>query len=143
MADCVLSDNAVFISETNQIPGNVASAALEAGLPSGSVEEFVGYIVAHNETGLATISDATPEIISAGADAALDTYAAAFRLVWLTAIPFLGIAAICTTPSPEVPCVTTFADIACLAAVFLFDPTEEFNNHIDAPVEDRNELYSK
>lgn len=143
MADCVLSDNAVFISETNRIPGNVASAALEAGLPSGSVDEFVGYIVAHNETGLAAISDATPEIISAGADAALDTYAAAFRLVWLTAIPFLGIAAICTTPSPEVPCVTTFADIACLAAVFLFDPTEEFNNHIDAPVEDRNELYSK
>ncbi|KAI7781427.1 MFS general substrate transporter [Diaporthe eres] len=115
--------NAVFISETNHIPSNVASAALEAGLPSGSADEFVGYIVAHNETGLATIAGATPEIISAGADAALDTYAAAFRLVWLTAIPFLGIAAI--------------------SAVFLFDPTEDFNNHIDAPVEDRNELYSK
>ncbi|KAG6366957.1 hypothetical protein INS49_001138 [Diaporthe citri] len=115
--------NAVFISETNHIPSNVASAALEAGLPSGSVDEFVGYIVAHNETGLATIAGATPEIISAGADAALDTYAAAFRLVWLTAIPFLGIAAI--------------------SAVFLFDPTADFNNHIDAPVEDRKELYSK
>lgn len=101
-----LADNAVFISETNHIPSNVASAALEAGLPSGSVDEFVGYIVAHNETGLATIAGATPEIISAGADAALDTYAAAFRLVWLTAIPFLGIAAICTTPSPQVPRVT-------------------------------------
>jgi hypothetical protein len=95
-----LSDNAVFISETNQIPGNVASAALEAGLPSGSVQEFVGYILAHNDSGLATISDATPAIISAGAEAVLDTYAAAFRLVWLTAIPFLGVAAICATPSP-------------------------------------------
>lgn len=115
--------NAVFISETNHIPSNVASAALEAGLPSGSVDEFVGYIVAHNETGLATISDATSDIISAGAEAVLDTYAAAFRLVWLTAIPFLGIAAI--------------------SAVFLFDSTEDFNNHIDAPVEDRTELYSK
>lgn len=138
-----LADNAVFISEANHIPSNVASAALEAGLPSGSVDEFVGYIVAHNETGLATIAGATPEIITAGADAALDTYAAAFRLVWLTAIPFLGIAAICTTPLPEAPPVITLADITCAAAVFLFDPTEDFNNHIDAPVEDRTELYSK
>lgn len=100
-----LADNAVFISETNHIPSNVASAALAAGLPSDSIDEFVGYIVAHNETGLATISGATPEIISAGADAALDTYAAAFRMVWLTAIPFLGIAAICTTTSRSTPLV--------------------------------------
>ncbi|KAI3391206.1 hypothetical protein diail_7756 [Diaporthe ilicicola] len=115
--------NAVFISETSHIPGNVASAALKAGLPSDSVNDFVAYVVAQNQTGLATVAEATPAIISAGADAALDTYAAAFRLVWLSAIPFLCIAAI--------------------SAVFLFDPTEEFNNHIDAPVEDKHDLYSK
>ncbi|KAL1847651.1 hypothetical protein Daus18300_013884 [Diaporthe australafricana] len=115
--------NAVFISETNHIPDNVASAALKAGLPSDSLGEFVANIVAQNQTALAAVAGATPAIISAGADAALDTYAAAFRLVWLSAIPFLCIAAI--------------------SAVFLFDPTEDFNNHIDAPVEDRHDLYLK
>lgn len=55
-------------------------------------------------------------------DALLNTYANGFRNVWLTALPFVVVAAIGT--------------------LFLIDPTEEFNNHIDAPVEKDEDLYT-
>lgn len=90
------ADNAVFISETNRIPGNVASAALKAGLPASSTDEFAGYIMAQNQTAVASVPGVTSAIITAGANAMLDTYAAAFRYVWLSAIPFLVVAAIGT-----------------------------------------------
>lgn len=90
------ADNAIFISETNRIPGNVASAGLKKGLPASSVDEFVGYIMAHNQTAVASIPGVTPAIITAGTSAMLDTYAVAFRYVWISAIPFLVVAAIGT-----------------------------------------------
>lgn len=91
-------DNAVFISETNRIPDNVASAALEAGLPASSVDDFVEYIVAQNKSAVASVPGATPAIITAGTSAVLDTYTVAFRYVWLSAIPFLVVATVGTYP---------------------------------------------
>lgn len=76
------------------IPTNVASAALAAGLPSSSVEQFVGYIMVQNSTAAANVSGVTPTIVEAAAKAVLDTYATAFRYVWLSAIPFLVLAVI-------------------------------------------------
>lgn len=84
----------------------MASAALKAGLPATSVEQFVGYLAAQNETALAVVPGVTPEIIGAGADALLNTYAVAFRYVWITAIPF-----------------TVLATIGMLSLSLLLDPT--------------------
>ncbi|KAB5515524.1 major facilitator superfamily domain-containing protein [Coniochaeta sp. 2T2.1] len=113
--------NAVFISAMKKLPGNVAYAAMAAGLPPSSIEQFVTNLAGQNSTDLVTVPGVTPEIISAGAGALLDTYATGFRNVWVTALAF---------------CV-----LAGISSVFLFDPSKEFNNHIDAPVEKDEELY--
>jgi hypothetical protein len=52
------------------------------------------YLTLQNRTGLATIPGVTPEIIGAGADALLDTYTSGFRNVWVSAVGFVGLAAI-------------------------------------------------
>ncbi|KAF4626340.1 hypothetical protein G7Y89_g11820 [Cudoniella acicularis] len=114
--------NAVFISATNDILQNIGKAGTAAGLPSSSIEQFVTDIVGQNKTGFATIPGITPEIISAGVDALLDAYTTGFRNVWVSAIGFIVLAAI--------------------ASLFLFDPSKEFNNHIDAPVEKEEDMYS-
>lgn len=88
------TDSAIFNSTTHRIPSNVAAAALAAGLPSGSVEQFVGFIVSQDEAGAAAVPGATDKVIAAGMGAVLDTYVQAFRYVWLSATPFLAIAAI-------------------------------------------------
>lgn len=88
------ADEAVFNSETNRIPANVASAAVAAGLPLSSIDPFVACIVAQNHTGAATVPGVTDQIMAAGTEAVVETYVQAFRYVWLSAIPFLAIAAI-------------------------------------------------
>ncbi|KAB5517003.1 major facilitator superfamily domain-containing protein [Coniochaeta sp. 2T2.1] len=114
--------NTVFISAMKKLPGKVAHAAIAAGLPPSSVERFVTDLAGQNSTDLVTVPGVTPEIIGAGAGALLDTYATGFRNVWVTALAF---------------CV-----LAGISSVFLFDPSKEFNNHIDAPVEKDDELYA-
>lgn len=87
-------DKDVFTSQTAHIPDNVASAALAAGLPSSSVEQFVTYIMTHDNTGIDAIPGVTDRIIAAGTEALLNSYVQAFRYVWLSAIAFLAVAAI-------------------------------------------------
>lgn len=87
-------DDAIFNSKTNRIPSNVANAALAAGLPSGSLEPFVELIVSRHRAAAAAIAVANEMIITAVEGAVIDTYVASFRYVWLSAIPFLAVAAI-------------------------------------------------
>jgi hypothetical protein len=76
------------------LPSNVAQAAIQAGLPASSVPEFVTGLVGQNTTALLATPGVSPTIIGAGADALLDTYLKGFRNVWVTALPFVAIAAI-------------------------------------------------
>lgn len=89
-----MKDNAIFRTQTAHIPDNVASAALAAGLPSSSVKQFVTYITSHDNTGISIIPGVNDKIVAAGTKALLETYVQAFRYVWLSAIPFLAVAAI-------------------------------------------------
>lgn len=73
---------------------NIAEAAIEAGLPPQSVNQFVGDLLAQNTSALFQINGTTPQIIGAGAGALLDTYALGFRNVWLAALAFIVLAAI-------------------------------------------------
>ncbi|KAJ4419759.1 hypothetical protein N0V82_004802 [Gnomoniopsis sp. IMI 355080] len=97
------------------ISSNVASAALGSGLPSSSVEQFVAQTLAHNSTGITTVPGVTEKIIAAGTEAMISTYVQAFRYVWLSAIPFLAVAAV--------------------AAMLLIDPSKEITSVIDAPLQ--------
>ncbi|KAK0728826.1 hypothetical protein B0T26DRAFT_748986 [Lasiosphaeria miniovina] len=64
----------------------------------------------------------TPQIARAGAEAPLGTFSTGFRHVWIAASVVVAFAAV--------------------LAVFLKDPSDEFNMRIDAPVEKAEELYS-
>lgn len=67
-----------------------------AGLPETSVADFITALTSHNETALALVPGASSHIVGAGARALKDTYATAFRNVWLSAVGFVGLAAIGT-----------------------------------------------
>lgn len=114
--------HAVFTSAVKNLGTNVASAAIDAGLPPDSVGRFIGDLVNHNQTDLALIPGVTPQIIGAGVSALLDTFTQGFRNVWVTGLAFCALAGI--------------------SSIFLFDPSKEFNNHIDAPVEKDEDLYA-
>ncbi|KAI2638697.1 major facilitator superfamily domain-containing protein [Hypomontagnella submonticulosa] len=114
---------AVFQSQVSLLGDNIAQAVAGAGLPSGSVAEFVTDFTAQNSTGLLAVPGVTPEIIAAGTEAFRETYKLGFYNVWVTAVAFISFAAVCS--------------------IFIFDPSSEFNNHIDAPVEKVEELYSE
>ncbi|EGS21741.1 uncharacterized protein CTHT_0036080 [Thermochaetoides thermophila DSM 1495] len=114
--------NAIFIEAMKHLGTNVAKAAIQAGLPQASVPDFIGALTSQNETALGLVEGVNPEIIGAGAGALLDTYAKGFRNVWSAAAAFVALGAI--------------------LAVFLLDSTKDFNNHIDAPVEKEEDLYS-
>lgn len=113
------------------------------GLPTSSVPEFITDLTAQNSTALLSVPGVSPEIIGAGARALLDTYAASFHNVWVTAVGFVALAAIGKSPpslglSGDNPNVHEKSAVSLL----MFDPSKEFNNHIDAPVEKEEELYS-
>ncbi len=118
---------------------NIASAAIEAGLPSTSVDQFVSDLLAENNTALFTIKGVTPKILGAGADALLDTYATGFRNVWVSALAPTVLAGVGISSYPQPWCHFTNS---WEASLFLFDPREKFDNHIDSPVEKDEDLYS-
>ncbi|KAK4226209.1 putative siderophore iron transporter protein [Podospora fimiseda] len=114
--------NAVFVSAMGQVGDNIANAVIPKGFPPENLGPLVGALTAHNNTALSIIPGATQEVVGAGAGALLDTFVVAFRRVWIAGSCFVAVAAI--------------------IAIFLFDPTKEFNMHIDYPIEKEEELYS-
>lgn len=133
-------DNAVFTDETRHLGDRIAIAVLNAGLPPDSVVPFVANMLSRNETGLAQVPGVTPRVIEFGLGALSDTYVKGFQHVWATAAAFVGLSAIGKCIHWE---VDLFRQLTCVssAAAFLIDPSSEFNNHIDAPVEKEDELY--
>jgi hypothetical protein len=69
---------------------NVATAAAEAGLPAAQIPAFLGAYLGGNTTALAGYSLA---VLGAATEAYKDSYAQAFRMVYLVSISF-GVAAI-------------------------------------------------
>ncbi|OHF03928.1 PEP5 protein [Colletotrichum orchidophilum] len=97
---------------------NIAKAVLPAGLDADNLPAIIGALISHNESAIAQVPDITPDIVLRGTHALLDTYVEAFRDVWISAACFVAVAAI--------------------VSAFLFDPEKEFNNHIDAPLEEKH-----
>lgn len=137
-------DTAVLASALDNLGTNVAEAVVGAGLPESSVEQFVTALAAQNDTALALVPGVTPQIMGVGAEALLDTYATGFRNIWASAVGFVALAAIgmFATSSKLVLNHQLYVLTQFIASYFLFDPKKEFNNHIDAPVEKDDELYS-
>jgi hypothetical protein len=83
------------------LSSNIAQAGLRAGLPNSSVPQFVAGLIGQNTTALLATPGVSPKVIEAGAGALLDTYVKGFRNVWLTALPFVALAAVGMLSSPQ------------------------------------------
>jgi hypothetical protein len=70
------------------IHGYVAEAAMEAWLPTSSVEAFVKAIADSNSEGLSGIKGVNPAITSAGVAALKQAFADGIRAVYMIAAPF-------------------------------------------------------
>lgn len=110
--------NAIFSTILNSIINkklapNIASAALSHGFSASNLTELIPAVI-ENAVGVpfafAKIPGATVDVIAATSQAFKDTYADAFRMVFLSTIPF-GI-------------------IGLVAAWFVKDPSHLLNNHI-------------
>lgn len=113
--------NALFRDQMVKMPANIAKVVIPQGISPEDLPAFIGALTSHNATALGLVPNVTPEIIDSGVVAVLDTYVKGFRNVWIAAACFVSLAAI--------------------VAGFIYDPSKEFNNHIDAPVEKEEELY--
>jgi hypothetical protein len=116
--------NAIFTRElTSNLASKVPAAVLPLGLPPTSIGPLIGSLTSGGAPdALAGIPGITGAIIGAGGTAVLQSFVVAFRYIWVTA--------------------ACFSFVAMVAAWFVIDPKQEFNTHIDAPVESEEALYS-
>lgn len=92
-------NTAIFNSAlSTEIPSKIAAAALPLGLPPTSLGMFIGGLTTHNETILAHVPGATPQIIGAGANALVRAFGVGFRNCWIAASCFGVIAVIGMSP---------------------------------------------
>ncbi|KAK4047064.1 hypothetical protein OIV83_005627 [Microbotryomycetes sp. JL201] len=99
-----------------KIPGYIAPAALQAGLPPQSLPPFIGALANNQPQALAGVPGVTPVAIEAGIVALRHALADSFRIVYLIAAPF-GV-------------------VAVVAALFLPSFRDTMHYEVDAPVEE-------
>ncbi|KEF61169.1 uncharacterized protein A1O9_02734 [Exophiala aquamarina CBS 119918] len=93
----------------------VAGVTIPLGLPEGSLGPLLGALTSGNMNELPKVPGVTPEIIEAAALAVKETYRLAFSYVWATA--------------------AAFTTVALIAAIFLRNPSNQFTQEIDAPLD--------
>ena len=114
--------NAIFTyTLSTNLSSKVAAAVLPLGLPSTSIGPLIGALTAGETDGPSHIPGVTGAIIGVAGNAVLQSFAVAFRYVWVTA-----------------GCI---GFVAMIAAFFIVDPKKEFTAHIDAPAESEEALY--
>ena len=70
----------------------IASAAIQAGLPSSSVANLTIAMSSGNPAALEAVPGISPAILGAAFDASHHAYASAYRLGWASIIPFVVLA---------------------------------------------------
>jgi len=86
--------NALFNDAMSHVGDNIAKAAIMAGLPKESVGMFIGALMAHDDELMSKVPGVKPQIIGAGAQALLQTFASGFKNVWIAASCFVAFAAV-------------------------------------------------
>lgn len=106
---------ALFVDQMNKMPANIAEAVIPLGVSPSDLPAFIGALNAHDAAALMAIPNVDESVIGAGTIALLDTYASSFQIVWIAASAFVA--------------------LATVVAFFLKDPENEFNMHVDAPLD--------
>ncbi|KAF3309630.1 hypothetical protein TWF173_010719 [Orbilia oligospora] len=79
----------IFSSKEKDIlPGKISTAVLDAGLPSGSLEEFLIGSEHGITSALLNIPGVSPVVLEAGSSAMVQGLADSYRFIWYSLIPF-------------------------------------------------------
>lgn len=97
----------ITTKSTEVLPRYIADAVVPLGFPAAQVGSLVKALAAGN---VAKVAGATPAIVAAGIEASKYAWAYAFRLAYLSTIPF-GVSATCV-------------------AIFVSDPSKYFTEHV-------------
>lgn len=135
-------------SLSKNLAPKVAEATLPLGFPEAELPALIGALSSGDPSALESIPGITQAVGFAALAAFKDAYSIAFRNAWITAACFVFVAAIGTyshgighiafqKPPPKHQ--SGLLTVACTftAALFLVDPSKEFNAHIDAPAEEK------
>ncbi|KAK5071600.1 hypothetical protein LTR64_004621 [Lithohypha guttulata] len=101
----------------------IVGATIPLGLPATSLGELIPALLTGNPAALAAVPGVTSEIVGAAGLAVAETYVLGFRYIWIAA--------------------GAFTVVALVASLFLRDPKADFNGHIDAPIEIRDQEKSR
>jgi hypothetical protein len=108
--------NAILNSKlTVALPTQIAKQVLPRGLPASSLKPFITALASNNQTLLSSVPGVTPEIIEAGVLGLKTAYLYSFRYVWIT--------------------TAVVAAVGAVVACFTINPKNDFNMHVDAPLE--------
>ncbi|VUC26373.1 unnamed protein product [Clonostachys rosea] len=100
---------------TEHLGNEISQRVLPLGLSAKELQEFINALANNDQKALATIPGITPDIISAGVVGLRSAYRIAFRGTWSTA--------------------AAVSAVGLILALFVKDPRNSFNMHVDAPVE--------
>ena len=104
----------------SDLPRYTAEAALDAGLPASSLNDFLKALLSGDTSALSSIDHVTSAIVFDAQKAMLQAYADGFRVVYIIAAPF--------------------GAMACIVSLFLGNLKKVMTFRVDAPVE---ELHAK
>jgi hypothetical protein len=88
----------------DNLGANVAKVVLPMGLNATDLGPFIGALTSQNSTALFMIPGVTPQMAASAGHQVLETYATAFRSVWIAAACFVGVATICELLLPVPSC---------------------------------------
>ncbi|KAL3473183.1 major facilitator superfamily domain-containing protein [Aspergillus californicus] len=107
-------NNAIFSQGLSKLDSKIAAAVLPLQFPAAKLGYLIQGLVSGDTLLLMQDPDVTPAVLAAGGAALADTYAIAFRGVWI--------------------CAAAFSGTGLILACFLQDVKSEFTQHVDAPI---------
>ncbi|RKL36658.1 hypothetical protein BFJ72_g8207 [Fusarium proliferatum] len=102
-------------SLSKNVGQKIAERVVPLGLSAKDLPAFISALVNNDKRALATIPGVTPQVISAGVAGLRSAYRIAFRGTWSAA--------------------AAVSAVGLILALFVRDPRDSFNMHVDAPVD--------
>ncbi|EWZ52448.1 hypothetical protein FOZG_02217 [Fusarium oxysporum Fo47] len=103
-------------SLSKHLAQKIAERVIPLGISAKDLPTFVSALANNDQRALAAIRGVTPQVISAGVAGLRSAYHIAFRGTWSTA--------------------AAVSAVGLILALFVRDPRDSFNMHVDAPVEE-------
>lgn len=124
-------NNSIFNSSLKtQLPSQIAAAVLPLGFSPQNLGPLIAALSSQSEAAVGAVPGITPQIAGAAGAALQEAYRISFSKLWIAAAVFSGFGALCKLLSRHVRQL-----LIILGSCFISNPKDQFNEHIDAPVE--------